>query len=421
LIIHMVSEHASPLAALGGADAGGQNVHVAALATALGRRGHEVIIHTRRDGAGPDRVPLAPGVTVEHVPAGPSRPVPKDELLPYMGDFAEHLGRRWRAGPPDVVHGHFWMSGLAALAATHDLAVPVAQTFHALGIVKRRHQSAMDTSPAERTVLEAQIARQVDRVVATCSDELRELCALGVRSDRVDVVPCGADLGRFRPDGPVAPRGWRMRVLGIGRLVPRKGVDTVIEAMAAVPGAEYVVAGGPAPEDLDEDPEVRRLCGVAAAHGVTRRVLFLGRVPHEDVPALIRSADVVVSVPWYEPFGIAAVEAMACGKPVIGSAVGGHLDTIAHGVTGLHVPARDPVVLARWLRTLLADGHRRAALGRAAAERAHGRYSWDRIAAQTEAVYERMIAPAAPRPVAAKGEGHDRRTSRPAGSGIAAV
>jgi D-inositol-3-phosphate glycosyltransferase len=421
LIIHMVSEHASPLAALGGADAGGQNVHVAALATALGRRGHEVTVYTRRDGALAGRIALGPGVTVEHVAVGPSRPIPKDELLPYMSDFAGHLGRRWRTDRPDIVHGHFWMSGLAALAATRDLALPVVQTFHALGVVKRRHQAVMDTSPPERVRLEAQIARQVDLVIATCTDEVRELCALGVRRESVTVVPCGADLARFRPDGRAAPRGDRMRILSVGRLVPRKGVDTVIEAMAGVPGAECVIAGGPAPGELELDPEVRRLRRLAEAHGVADRVVLLGRVQHDDVPALIRSAEVVVTVPWYEPFGIVPVEAMACGRPVVASAVGGHLDTIVDEVTGLHVPPRDPVVLARVLRRLLADGRRRTALGRAAAEDAHSRYSWDRIAARTEALYERMIAPAAPRPAAAKGEDHDRRTSRPAGSGIAAV
>jgi glycosyltransferase involved in cell wall biosynthesis len=421
MIIHMVSEHASPLAALGGADAGGQNVHVAALAAALGRRGHQVTVLTRRDGALPDRVPLAPGVTVEHVPAGPPRPIPKDELLPYMDDFAAYLRSRWRTERPAIVHGHFWMSGLAALAAVRDLGIPVVQTFHALGVVKRRHQAAMDTSPLERLPLEARIAREVDLVVATCSDEVRELRALGVRPGSVAVVPCGADLARFRPDGPAAARAGRGRVLSIGRLVPRKGVDTVIEAMAGVPHAEYVIAGGPAPGLLAEDPEARRLRRVAEVHGVADRVTFLGRVPHDDAPALMRSADVVVSVPWYEPFGIVPVEAMACGRPVIGSAVGGHLDTIVDGVTGLHVPPRDPVLLARRLRQLLGDRGRRAALGRAAAEHAHARYSWDRVAARTETVYERVIAPAASRPVAAEGEDHDGRTSRPAGTGIAAV
>jgi hypothetical protein len=174
LNIDMVSEHASPLATLGGADAGGQNVHVGALAVALAERGHEVVVHTRRDDAGlPDSVPFAPGVTVEHVPAGPPRPIPKDDLLPYMTGFRAHLARRWLTRPPDVVHAHFWMSGLAALDGAREHGVPVVQTFHALGSVKRRFQKEADTSPPGRVRLEGRVGREATAIVATCTDEVR--------------------------------------------------------------------------------------------------------------------------------------------------------------------------------------------------------------------------------------------------------
>ena len=165
--IDMISEHASPLAALGGADAGGQNVHVAALAAALARRGHEVNVFTRRDSPRPpDAVRFAPGVTVRHVPAGPPRLLPKDDLLRYMPAFADWLAARWRDQPPDVVHAHFWMSGIAAIRAAARSPVPVVQTFHALGSVKRRWQAEADTSPAQRPDLEATIARQATAVIA---------------------------------------------------------------------------------------------------------------------------------------------------------------------------------------------------------------------------------------------------------------
>ena len=203
--IAMVSEHASPLAVLGGADAGGQNVHVAALSAALARLGAEVVVHTRRDH--PDlapRVATAPGVTVEHVDAGPAEPIPKDDLLPHMDEFADRLRGLFRDDPPDVVHGHFWMSGRAALAAARPLGIPVVQTFHALGVVKRRHQGARDTSPPTRLRGEATVAREADRIVATCSDEVFELVRMGADLRRVTVVPCGVDLELFRPDGP-----WR--------------------------------------------------------------------------------------------------------------------------------------------------------------------------------------------------------------------
>ncbi|GAA0327647.1 glycosyltransferase [Actinoallomurus spadix] len=403
--IDMVSEHASPLATLGGADAGGQNVHVGALAVALAERGHEVVVHTRRDDADlPDSVPFAPGVTVEHVPAGPARPIPKDDLLPYMTDFAAHLGRRWLSRPPDIVHAHFWMSGLAALGGARDHGVPVVQTFHALGRVKRRYQRDADTSPAGRVRLEGQVGRDATAVVATCTDEVRELGAYGVPPDRVFVVPCGVDTERFRPDGPVSERdGARPRVLTVGRLVPRKGVDTLLEAMRRVPDADLLIAGGPERSRLGDDPEARRLMSLAEEYGVTDRVVFLGRVAHDEIPALVRSADVVVSVPWYEPFGIVPIEAMACGVPVVASAVGGHLDTVLDGVTGLRVPPRRPDELAASLRRLLGDAGLRRSLSRAAAEHAHGRYSWDRVAAETESVYEQVIETARERLAFAEG------------------
>jgi D-inositol-3-phosphate glycosyltransferase len=390
----MISEHASPLAALGGADAGGQNVHVAALAAALARRGHEVTVFTRRDSPrAPDAVQLAPGVTVRHVPAGPFRPLPKDDLLRYMPAFADWLAARWREQPPDVAHAHFWMSGLAALWAARR-PVPVVETFHALGRVKRRWQAEADTSPPERLGAEATIVRRATAVIATCTDEVSELAAYGARPETMYVVPCGVDGDRFRPEHDGGPDtggpdtgGRAARVLSLGRLVPRKGNDTVITAIAAVPGAELTVAGGPDPGQLDDDPEVARLRRVAGECGVADRVRFTGRVPHEDVPAMLKSADVVVSVPWYEPFGIVPVEAMACGKPVVVSAVGGHLDTVEDGVTGRLVPPRDHAALTAALTQLLADPGLRRKLGAAGAAHAASRYSWDTIAAETEAVY----------------------------------
>lgn len=400
--VELISEHASPLAVLGGDDAGGQNVHVAALATELGRRGHEVTVCTRRDAADlPGRVPLAPGVTVEHVPAGPPRPVPKDDLLVHMTAFAAWLERRWAVQRPDVVHAHFWMSGAAAVRAARRHRIPVVQTYHALGAVKRRHQVGADTSPPQRIGAEAAIARQVSAIIATCTDELAELAAYEVTADRVYVVPCGVDVARFQPAEPARPSGWPPRLVTLGRLVPRKGVDTVIAALAAVPEAELLVAGGPAQAQLDDEPEVWRLRKAAAEAGVASRVTFTGRVAHQDVPALLRSADVVVSVPWYEPFGIVPLEAMACGVPIVASAVGGHLDTVASGKTGLLLPPRDPQALAHCLRFLLDRPDRRRDFGAAGVARVTSGYTWAQIAAATEMVYQKVRTG---RPVAAAGQ-----------------
>src|SRR5215213_1443824 len=356
--IDLVSEHASPLAAIGGVDAGGQNVHVAALAAGLARRGHQVTVHTRRDDdALPEQGVTQDGYSVVHVPAGPARAVPKDELLPHMAAFGRDLRRRWAAAPPDLVHAHFWMSGLASVAAADALPrpVPVLQTFHALGSVKQRHQGAADTSPPTRIELERGLCRDVGHVVATCTDEVFELRRLGLPSDRVSVVPCGVDTSVFTPRGPVAPRSERPRLLVLGRLVERKGQDDAVRALAAVPDAE---------------PEVRRLRAVAAEAGVADRLVLTGAVPRAEVPAWVRSADVVLAVPWYEPFGITPLEAMACGRPVVATAVGGLVDSVVDGETGDLVPPRDPGRLGEVLAALLADPARRAAYGAAGVTRA---------------------------------------------------
>jgi D-inositol-3-phosphate glycosyltransferase len=389
--IAMVSEHASPLAVIGDVDAGGQNVHVAALSAALARAGHQVRVYTRRDSPDLLRRVAVDGYDVEHVDAGPPVEVPKDELLPYMGEFARVLERVWRLERFDVVHAHFWMSGVAAVRAGSAVGLPVLQTFHALGSVKHRHQGPHDTSPPNRIAVETRLARSVNRIVATCTDEVAELAALGVPATRISVVPCGVDLDHFRPDGPVELRTpGRRRILSVGRLVERKGVEDAIRALAHVPGAELVVAGGPAAEHIDSDTEAQRLRRVALRAGVADRVVLVGRVSREAMPALFRSADVVVAVPWYEPFGIVPVEAMACGRPIVASAVGGMLDTVPDGRTGLLVPPKDPKALALRLNRLLDDEELRRSLGAAGVERARSLYGWDRVAASTAGVYAQV-------------------------------
>jgi glycosyltransferase involved in cell wall biosynthesis len=336
---------------------------------------------------------MSPGVQVDHVPAGPVTSVPKDDLLPFMGAFADHLTQTWRHDRPDLVHAHFWMSGFAAVTAAGASDLPVLQTFHALGTVKQRWQRQADTSPSERIRIEGELARTVDQIIATCSDEVSELWAMGAPQDRIDVVPCGVDTALFTGNAnSVRNISQPARLLVLGRLVPRKGVDDAIRALSMVPDADLIVVGGPVGSDLDLDPEVLRLRDLAVRCGVADRVRFLGRIGHDRLPALIRSCDLVIAPPLYEPFGIVPLEAMACGIPVVGTAVGGLLDTVVQGVTGLLVEPADPAALAAGIRALLADDRRRTAMGAAGQARVRAHFGWDEVAARTEAAYAGALA-----------------------------
>jgi glycosyltransferase involved in cell wall biosynthesis len=336
-------------------------------------------------------------VTVEHVDAGPPEPIPKDELLPHMSEFAGRLERAWRAERPEVVHAHFWMSGLASLVAARPLGIPVVQTFHALGAVKRRHQGDRDTSPPQRLAAEDALIRDCDAIIATCSAELFELVRLGADARRIAVIPCGVDLGLFRPEGRSHPprRGGLNRVVMVSRLVERKGIGDVIEALTRLPRTELLVAGGPATGQLGGDPEAARCLRLARALGAASRVHFLGGVEHGLVPPLLRSADVVACAPWYEPFGMVALEAMACGVPVVATAVGGLVNTVVDEVTGYHVPARSPQDLAGAIGRLLNDPETRRRMGSAGVERAERRYGWDTVGDATLSVYAAMVDGAA--------------------------
>jgi D-inositol-3-phosphate glycosyltransferase len=393
--IAMVSGHASPLTAPGEGDAGGQNVYVAELSAALSRQGHEVTVYTRRDA--PDlagEVVTAPGYRVVHIGAGPPRKMPKDDLLPHMGDFATALRDHWRSSAPDVVHAHYWMSGLASLLAGREIGLPVVQTFHALGAVERRYLGRTDTSPRERVAIERMVGRQAARVAATSTDEGYELARMGVRTTNIDVVPCGVDVGRFAPGGRKAAKGHPHRIVSVGRLVPRKGFDTIIDALLMLPDTELVIAGGPPKNGLGLEPVAVALWDKARELGLADRVQLAGRVPRRAMPELLRSADVVVCVPWYEPFGMVPLEAMACGVPVAAAAVGGLTDTIVDGVTGIHVPAKRPLALANALKPLLGDEVMAGTLGMAGRDRVVARYSWDRIAEEALRVYHQAASPA---------------------------
>lgn len=376
--IAMISEHAGPLGD------GGRQTYVADLSAALTDLGHEVRVYTRRaDPSAPDETTTADGTRVVHVAAGPARDVPPDLLPQYMGEFARRLEELWRdAWSPDVVHAHFWTSGLAAVTAARRAGIPVVQSFHELGAIEPG-----DGKPS-RAGYERALGRAVDQVVAQTQDEVRGLVRIGVPRAQLTVVPAGVDSVRFSPDGPVAERDpERPRILSVGRLVERKGFGDVIEAMRWVPGAEVVVVGGPPADQLRADPGAGRLRALAEKLQVGDRFRLVGRVPFADMPSWYRSADLLVAAPWQEELDASALEAMACGVPIVGTAVGGLTEAVVDGLTGDLVPARDPRALGGALRRLINDKVRRFAYATAALDRARQAYSWKRVAAQVGTVY----------------------------------
>ncbi len=387
----MVSGQASPLAGPDSPGADGQNVHLDGLASALAGQGHRITVYCRRDSPdAPDQVTAKAGYRVVHLPAGPAEPIPRDQLVPYLPEFTKALTAKLAADKPDVVHAHFWMSGMVAMAATKEVNAPVVQTFHALGAVQRRHLSGRVDGPPGRERAEEAIGQSVARTLASCTDEAHELLRMGVPRGAVTVIPGGVDPKIFHPDD-VRPPGVRPRIVAVGRLVARKGFDQVIRALRTLPAAELVIVGVPTRGTLDRDPEVKRLRALAKRLRVRDRVRIVGPMSREEMPEMLRSADVVASAPWYEPFGLVPLEAMACGVPVVGTAVGGLVDTIVDEVTGLLVPPYQPATLAHGLGRVLSDPVLRDALGVAAADRARSRYTWDRIALDTVRAYESVL------------------------------
>lgn len=413
--IALISDHASPLALLGGADSGGQNVYVAHLARQLGRAGHHVDVFTRSDDPKlPPVCALDRNVRVVHIPAGPQKPIAKERLLPHMYEFARRMvafcnGRSQRY---DVVHANFFMSGIAAVRLKRDLNLPFVVTFHALGKVRKLHQKEADQFPPERIGIERLLVRSADRIIAECPQDSEDLVSLyGADPSAIEIVPCGVDPMEIRPRGPDARKRLGLGlapddfvVLQLGRLVPRKGIDNVIRGIACLAQdygirARLLVVGGEADEpDPVKTPEIGRLQAIADQLGVRDQVIFTGRRPRHVIGDYYSAADVFVTTPWYEPFGITPLEAMRCGTPVIGAAVGGIKHTVVDEVTGFLVPPRDPQALAERLARFCRNPELARAFGRAGIRHVSSRYTWRKVAQDMARTYETVVERTRPAP-----------------------
>ena len=403
--IAMISEHASPLASLGGADSGGQNVYVAQVARHLAAGGHQVDVFTRRDDPHlPEQVACGSGLRVIHVPAGPAAPVRKEDLLPWMDDFSQFVQDFSRREDYDLTHAHFFMSALVAADLKRLAGIPFVVTFHALGRIRRQHQQGADEFPEERLDIEDAVVEEADRIIAECPQDQSDLVRwYSADKQKIAVVPCGFDPQEMWPIDRAEARkqlGWPANeqiLLQLGRMVPRKGIETVIRALAVLRQRNglsprlMIVGGETRKADPIATPEIGRLAAVSREVGAEDLVTFVGSRSRSELKTYYSAADVFVTTPWYEPFGITPLEAMACGLPVVGSSVGGIKMTVADGQTGFLVPPRDPAALAQRLARLLSDPPLRARFGDSGLRRVHQLFTWKRVTAAIERVYEDVL------------------------------
>jgi D-inositol-3-phosphate glycosyltransferase len=405
--IAIVSEHASPLGVLGGVDSGGQNVYVGQVARHLAALGYEVDVFTRRDNELlPEIAEWVNGVRIVHVPAGPPEHVRKEDLLPLMDEFTGHLVRWFKEQrrPYDIVHANFWMSGLAATEVKRTLGVPFVITFHALGRVRRLHQGSSDEFPDERFEIEDRCVSEADHIIAECPQDEEDLIKLyNADPCRITMVPGGFEPGDFWPiNKPLArvavgfPADERV-VLQLGRMVPRKGVDNVVRGFArlvkghGVQARLAIVGGESEVPDPAATPEIGRLQDLAREEGVEDLVVFAGRQSPERLKYYYSAADIFVTTPWYEPFGITPVEAMACGTPVVASNVGGIKFTVRDGETGYLVRPNDPDALAERMAHLYRHPKLLSIFGRQAIRRVGDLFTWQKVTAAIATLYEDVL------------------------------
>jgi len=406
--IAFISEHASPLAVLGGVDSGGQNVYVAELAKYLAARGYTIDIFTRWDDSElPQVVNWMPGVRVVHMKAGPVRFVAKEELLGFMPQFTKSMLTYIREENIhyQLIHANFFMSGMVAADLKKRLHIPFVITFHALGHVRRIHQKEQDKFPKERLLIEKNIAAEADQIIAECPQDREDLIRhYDASPEKITIIPCGFSPAEFYPINQKLARtivGLPLEeriILQLGRMVPRKGVDNVVKSLARLKSGlddtRLVIVGGETESpDPDLCPEIARLQQIAKENNVLDRVTFVGRKSREVLKYYYSAADLFITTPWYEPFGITPLEAMACGTPVIGSNVGGIKYSVEDETTGFLVPPNDPQALADKISLLLSNDLLLGAMKFNSIKRVNSMFTWANVARLVENMYSRLPVP----------------------------
>jgi D-inositol-3-phosphate glycosyltransferase len=395
--VAVFSMHTSPLAQPGAGDGGGMNVYVRALASALARAGVECDVYTRAESRlQRDVVEVEPGFRVLHVDAGPRAPVSKHDLFELVDPFVDaSMERLLVSDPVDVLHGNYWLSGAAAHKLKHLLDVPLVATFHTLARVKA--EAGVDDDPEHRTLVEQQVIACADLMLASTDDERAQLASLyDADPDRIEVVPPGVDHRVFSPGDRDAAR-QRLGIdaprvlLFVGRIQPLKGADLAIRSLAALddPKVALVVVGGPS--GVDGDYELRRVHDLANELGVANQIRWVPPQRHDRLADFYRAADVCIVPSHSESFGLVALEAAACGTPVVAAAVGGLRSLVNHEHTGYLVDGREPVAYAALVQGLLDDEMLAGELGRTAAAQSL-RYSWSMTAGRLRRLYGDLVA-----------------------------
>ena len=392
--VAVLSLHTSPLVQPGHGDAGGMNVYIRELVSSLAQAGADATVYVRRwtDDL-PDVVEVEPGFRVVHVEAGPTG-LAKEALPDIVPTFTEIVGNHLVDEPADVIHANYWLSGVAGHRLKHQLDLPLVTTFHTLARVKAE---TGDAEPQRRIDAEAEVIACADVITANSVTELHELVThYGADPDRVEIVPPGVDHAFFSPGTRAGARqalgfGAAPLLLFVGRIQPLKGVDVAVEALAelGMPDARLLIVGGSS--GLEGDDEVKKIEKLIADRGLIDRVTMVPPQPHHVLSTYYRAADVCLVPSRSESFGLVALEAAACGTPVVASDVGGLRTLIDHGRTGFRIPGRDPVDYAAATRRILTDPVLAGDLSARAAEAATT-YTWTTMAARLRRVYNDLRA-----------------------------
>jgi D-inositol-3-phosphate glycosyltransferase len=409
--IAMISYHTCPLATLGGKDTGGMNVYVQELTKYLGKRGIHVDVFTRSQD---EHVPqvlhdLGYGNRVVHIPAGPEVPLSRPDLAGYLPQFVAGI-KKFAAEKNihyDMIHSHYWMSGIAARELKQDWNIPVIHMFHTLGKMKNRvARTSAELEGSYRLEGEQQVLQIADRIIAATQAEKDQLENLyGADPEKLVIIPPGVDTSHFYPIPADEAKSFiglspkdRM-LLFVGRIEPLKGLETLIRAIADMTEkgimtrcAQYLVIIGGDPQDTNRaiNAEMKRLQALCKEININDLVLFIGKRGQASLPYYYSAAEVVVVPSHYESFGLVALEAMACGTPVVASQVGGLAHLVQDGITGFFVPNGNADILSDRLGCLICNKDLREKMGRQAAEYAR-QYAWEKITEKIIDLYEQLI------------------------------